>query len=118
MELSVDFIKALEEAWPFKRISAPKHLVDRHNEQFKDNQLVDFAITVDKNASVSEEELWDLMTNKSGWMDSAKDLDFGDYSLNIPRTGVGPINKPPHTGMKKRSITEIEDAWLDTSKKS
>jgi hypothetical protein len=71
-------LDAIEEIWPFKRIKAPQHLIDKYNETFKDKKYVDFAITVDKNAEVTDDELWDMMVDSNKMLENAIPLKFND----------------------------------------
>lgn len=89
-------LKSIDDIWPFKRIRAPKYLIDRYNESVakgSGRQMVDFAITVDKNYPATEEDIWKAMT----MVIDAKPYVFGDS--NRP-------SNPPHTGMVKKSILD------------
>ncbi len=88
-----NLLKALDEAWPFKRLSAPQHLLDRYNETIGKEtgmQMKEFAITVDKNYPATEEDIWKAMTMKI----DAEPHVFGDS------------NRPPHTGKEKKSLLD------------
>lgn len=76
-EQLVAALKALDEAWPFKRVVVPKHLLDEFNEGRKE-QTVQMAFTVAKDVEVTEEMIRDFMSKMDAIRASATPLDFGD----------------------------------------
>ena len=93
---SEEFVKQLKAAWPFKRVSASKELLDRYNAQFNEN-IIEFAITVNDDTEVSDALIWKAMTSRKRWAKHATPLDFDDLRLK---------SAPPDTAMPKKSITE------------
>jgi hypothetical protein len=82
-EFSPEFIaalKAIDEAWPYKRLTVPQEMLDRYNKEFsrEGHELTSMAITVDKNATFTEEEFWDLIIEARNATKNAKPLDFKD----------------------------------------
>jgi hypothetical protein len=62
-----DILNQIDELWPFRRVVAPDHLVQRWNEQFSDEKgqiLKEVAFTVDKGAVVTDDMLWEMMTTE------------------------------------------------------
>jgi hypothetical protein len=77
-----EILSEIEKVWPFKRVIAPQHLITRWNEEIgsKRNETIkEMAFTVDKNAVVTDEEMWKMMTYTATM--SAKE------------------HNPPHTGL-------------------
>ena len=94
----VDLLRKMDEVHPFKRVKAPKHLLDRWNDEIgskEGKEIKEMAFTISKDAEISDEEIWNMMTGEF----ESKRLDFGDLSLKK--------SNPPETGMKKRKLTDI-----------
>lgn len=85
----IEVLKALDEAYPFKRVRVPKHLLDRYNEEFGGEVVVkEMAFTFAKGTEVSEDEIWDFMLKMREIAKTAKPVEFG----------------PPVTGLPKRTL--------------
>lgn len=99
-EFSPEFIELMKksmEAWPYKRIVVPQHMLDRYNAEFgKDGQhTVSLAVTVAKDATFTEEEFWDLLVKTRDATKDATPLDFGDLDWK---------SEPPVTGRPKTQL--------------
>ena len=101
-EFSPEFIealKAIDEAWPYKRLTVPQEMLDRYNKEFprEGYEVVNMAITVDKGTKLTEEELWDLLVKTQEATRDATPLNFGDGSWDE--------SKPPVTGRVKKDLS-------------
>lgn len=82
-----DYIAKMNDVYPFKRISAPKHLIDRWNEEVGSKtgqEITEIAFTVDKNAEIDDNEIWKMMT----------------YTATMSEKE----SNPPDTGLEKRKL--------------
>lgn len=82
-----DYISKMNDAYPFKRISAPKHLIDRWNSEIgkhRGETVTQMAFTVDKNAVINDDDIWKMMT----------------YTATMSEKE----HNPPHTGLEKRTL--------------
>lgn len=76
------FIGEMNNAYPFKRVSAPKHLIDRWNEEIgkkEGKQITEMALTIDKDAEIDDDDFWKMMTYTATKM-------HGEH--NPPKTGI------------------------------
>ena len=82
-----DYISKMNDAYPFKRISAPKHLIDRWNEEVGSKtgqEITEMAFTIDKNAEINDDEIWKMMT----------------YTATMAEKE----SNPPDTGLEKKKL--------------
>lgn len=78
----------LDEIWPFKRVSAPAHLIEKYNDTIgkqSGTEMRDFAVTVDKGTEVTDDLIWEAMTMKIG----VEPTVFGDSN----RFGNPPVTR-------------------------
>lgn len=81
------FIEKMDKAYPFKRVSAPKHLIDRWNEEVgskNGQEMREIAFTVNKDAEIDDDMIWDMMTKTA--------------------TDMERESNPPHTGKEKKKL--------------
>lgn len=81
----------LDEIWPYKRISAPLHLIEKYNNTIGKEtgvEMKQFAVTVKKETDVTEDLIWEAMAMKVG----VEPTVFNDSN----RYGNPPVtNQPP-----------------------
>lgn len=92
----IQFLWELDQAWPYKRVEASSNMISRYNQSVgksKGVKITHFAFNVDRNATVTDDMIWEVMTT-----------DFSNY---VEKTSFDDPNRgAPHTGKPKRTILD------------